>query len=286
MMSKKMRREDFIGGDRLRFRKYEVEIEVRAANALWLAAVYASLERVFPNGLDLPAAERAAKAAHQFTIEAKENGALVFLAGGEYQFEVIEHAVFFEMVESRLRLTIAEFAVGKVFLHAGVVGWRGRAIILPGRSFAGKTTLVAELVKKGAAYYSDEYAVLNGDGAVEPFPKWLSMRGIIDEWTQVDCPVEAFGGTNAVETIPAALVLFAEYRKNQKSPRRWQPQKLSPGAAVMEILPHSLSIRNNPRFVLDVLNKLVHRAIIIKTVRGEAVNFAETLLGYFESQTV
>ena len=41
-----------------------------------------------------------------------------------------------------------------------IVTWgRGRAIVIPGRTFSGKSTLVAELVRAGATYYSDEYAV-------------------------------------------------------------------------------------------------------------------------------
>src|SRR5215213_192989 len=56
-----------------------------------------------------------------------------------------------------LKFHFAEAARRKVFVHAGVVGWQGRAVVIPGRCFTGKTTLVAELVRAGATYYSDEY---------------------------------------------------------------------------------------------------------------------------------
>ena len=71
--------------------------------------------------------------------------------------------------ESDLQLYVAEEAPRRVFVHAGVVRWRGKAILIPGRSFSGKTTLTAELVKAGATYYSDEYAVLDGQGRVHPY---------------------------------------------------------------------------------------------------------------------
>ena len=64
---------------------------------------------------------------------------------------------------------VANYAPDRVFVHAGVVAWRGRALVLPGTSFAGKTTLVAELVRAGAIYYSDEYAVLDEQGRVHPY---------------------------------------------------------------------------------------------------------------------
>src|SRR5207249_290373 len=71
---------------------------------------------------------------------------------------------------------IAEAARRKLFVHAGVVGWRGRAILIPNKTFTGKTTLVAEFVRAGATYYSDEFAVLDGQGRVHPFPRPLSLR--------------------------------------------------------------------------------------------------------------
>ncbi len=146
-------------------------------------------------------------------------------------------------------------------------------------------TVVAELVKKGAVYYSDEYAVLDAAGNVQPFPKWLSLRGIVDPYTQLECSVESIGGIAGTKTIPVGMVLMAQYKRGKKIPKRWCPRRLSSGQAIMEILPHALPIRNKPKFVLEVLNKLASRAIIVKTVRGEAKDFATTLLNYFTIQT-
>src|SRR5687768_13430354 len=74
-----------------------------------------------------------------------------------------------ETFERLLKMYLAEMARGMVFVHAGAVGWKGKAIIIPGRSLSGKTSLVAELVRAGAIYYSDEYAVLDKDGRVYPY---------------------------------------------------------------------------------------------------------------------
>src|SRR4051812_15498788 len=52
---------------------------------------------------------------------------------------------------------VAERAPDHLFVHAGVVGWEGRAIVMPGASFAGKTTLVQAWLEAGATYYSDEF---------------------------------------------------------------------------------------------------------------------------------
>jgi len=81
----------------------------------------------------------------------------------------------FDAFEANVHLHIAEAAPRRRFVHAGVVGWRGEAILIPGRSHSGKSTLVAASVAAGATYYSDEYAVLDEQGRDHPFPKPLSL---------------------------------------------------------------------------------------------------------------
>ncbi|HEX8737900.1 MAG TPA: hypothetical protein VF721_21390, partial [Pyrinomonadaceae bacterium] len=114
---------------------------------------------------------------------------LVWDKDGEYSFFLNEKEVpsnhtradVLRGFETQLRLTVAEYAPERVFVHAGVVAWKDLAIVIPARSFQGKTSLVAELVRRGAVYYSDEYAIFDLEGCVHPFPKTLSIRGEIDE---------------------------------------------------------------------------------------------------------
>src|ERR1700720_3519719 len=79
-------------------------------------------------------------------------------------------------LETDLHRYIAEASLNMTFRHAGVVGWQGRAILLPGRSLSGKTTLVREMLRLGATYYSDEFAVVDDSGKVPPFPRPLGIR--------------------------------------------------------------------------------------------------------------
>jgi hypothetical protein len=181
--------------------------------------------------------------------------------------------------ESQIRLTVAEHAVGKVFVHAGAVVWKGKAIIIPGNSFTGKTTLTAALVGQGAEYLSDEYAVFDEAGDVHPFLKTLSVRGIVDEFTQKEIPVEDFGGRPARGKYPIGLVLITEFQAGA----HWRPQRLSPGLGVLEMLPNVVPVRYDPEFTLKVLNRVAKRAIITKTFRDDAAKCAESVLDYFES---
>src|SRR4051794_20574153 len=66
--------------------------------------------------------------------------------------------------------------------------------VIPRVSHSGKTTLVAALVRAGATYYSDEYAVFDAQGSVHPYARPLGIRdGNGDRPRR--CPVQELGGT-------------------------------------------------------------------------------------------
>ncbi|MEP7147984.1 MAG: hypothetical protein ABI857_03805, partial [Acidobacteriota bacterium] len=114
------------------------------------------------------------EAEHTFGFASDESGTLFLFQNGEQISFDSFRIRFFKFFNSMLRIVVAEHARDCVFIHAGVVGWKGKAIVIPANSFQGKTTLVAELVKNGAEYYSDEYAILDEKGLVHPFPRDLS----------------------------------------------------------------------------------------------------------------
>lgn len=64
-----------------------------------------------------------------------------------------------------------------VLVHAAVAARDGLAVILPGRSGAGKTTLVAALALAGWSYLSDEVASLDVERpVVHPYPRPLALE--------------------------------------------------------------------------------------------------------------
>lgn len=56
-----------------------------------------------------------------------------------------------DALETDVERFVAEAARGYAFVHAGVVAWDDRAVVIPGSSHSGKTTLVAALVRAGAS---------------------------------------------------------------------------------------------------------------------------------------
>jgi hypothetical protein len=176
-------------------------------------------------------------------------------------------------LESRMHLYVGEFASNRVFVHAGVVGWRGRAILLPGVSRAGKSTLVAALLRAGASYYSDEYAVLDLHGRVHPFARRLSLRSAGGTVAR-RCGPELFGSRAAEEPLPVGLVAVTKYLAGA----RWRPRSLPPGQAVLALLEDTLPAQVDPEGSLRVLHAAVQSALILKGARGEADETAEKLL--------
>ena len=177
------------------------------------------------------------------------------------------------MLENQMRSWIAMRAPGLTFVHAGVVSNDGRAIVLPGDSFAGKTTLVAALVRRGATYFSDEFAVLDQDGRVHAYPKLLSIRSE-DGLTEVDHTVESLGGIAGDEACPIGLVVSTYYVPGAE----WNPRQLSPGAGALTLLGKTVNARSRPEEALKTLTTALEGITVLEGERGEADEFAELLL--------
>lgn len=180
-------------------------------------------------------------------------------------------------LESDLHLHVAERAPDRIFLHAGVVGWRGRAIVLPGRTLAGKTRLVEALLREGATYYSDEYAVLDARGRVHPYPRELSVREEGSFRGRPRAPA-SYGAPVGTEPLPVALVAVAEYRPGAA----WAPCVLSAGSGALAMMEHAVAARRSPARALAAVRQVAERATVLRGMRGEASETARALLAAAE----
>jgi hypothetical protein len=178
-----------------------------------------------------------------------------------------------QQLSSHLTIHVAEFAPDYVFLHAGVVAWQDRALLLPGFSHAGKSTLVAELVRAGATYLSDDFALLDPEGYVHPFTRTLQMRRPGGS-EQTPLPLAQLNGQAGTKPLPVALIVFTEFAEGA----RWNPEALPPGRAVLEMLLHAVPVQRTPARVLATLTATVRNASTCRSKRGEASATARTLL--------
>lgn len=215
---------------------------------------------------------------HTFALGEKKGGGYFLIDDGELKPNFEDLPSLLTYFTGMVRVTVAAKSTSAVFIHAGVVGWKGTAVVLPATSHAGKTTLVSEMISLGAEYFSDEYAVLDPDGMVHPFERSLSVR---EEGTSVthEVPVSRLGGNVAKAPSSVGFVVMTEFKPNAE----WLPRIVTPGQGIIEIIPHVIPIRFNTEFSLKVLNTAFSRAIITVGPRGEARQAAESILSFVEN---
>lgn len=179
------------------------------------------------------------------------------------------HAALERIVEAlaaAIRLHVAERAPEHVFIHAGVVGLGGRAIVVPGASFSGKSTLVAALLHAGATYLSDEYAVLDAEGLVHPYVKPIALRPA-GTHASVDHDVSEFTALAPQRgPLPLGVVLQAPFVAGA----RWDPRQGTPGEAALALLANCVGVRADPARALAVIRRATAGAVFLDGPRDEA----------------
>jgi hypothetical protein len=228
------------------------------------------VERILPPGWQ---AVREFPEDGHLTIGRNEQGLYHVIVDGGVMIDGVPAEMALQVLDAQLRARIAVTAPDFVFVHAGVVAVDGRAVVLPGLSFSGKTTLVAALIAEGATYLSDEFAVLDADGLVHPYAKSLSIRGDGERHGDLTA-VEDLGGRAGLEALPIALIAALTYR----STAEWAPRELTPGAGALALLGNTVPARTRPEQVLAVTSRAVAGARVIEGDRGEADVTARLIL--------
>jgi hypothetical protein len=231
--------------------------------------LYERLPAILPPGAIACSAERAK---HRLALDVRHGGTFGLTVNDRPYLVDLQLEVALEVLQSQLQLHIASDAPDRVFVHAGVVALGDSAIVIPGRSFSGKTTLVAEFVRAGAVYYSDEYAVLDDQGLVHPYPKPLSLRG--EDHQQVDHSVASLGGVEGDRPLPVGTIVVSAYTPGVE----WCPSTLSTGEGVLAMLANSVAARSKPAEVLRSVTRAVKGATVLKGERGEASSVVTRLL--------
>jgi hypothetical protein len=207
---------------------------------------------------------RSSEGAPLFTVS--EDGVPVLSSG---DIEVAAHAL-----ESAAHQFVAAAAQDVVFVHAGVVSWRGKAILVPGRSYSGKSTLVMALVEAGATYYSDEYALLDSDGRVHPFPRLPRLRPDVRKTAFRANPL----ANGSLCPLPVGLVLNTRY-----SPAgSWKPRLLTPGETLLALLQNTVAVRRQAELSIKALKNTVASAIGWESERADAAGAADEILNLID----
>jgi hypothetical protein len=165
-----------------------------------------------------------------------------------------------------LSMRIGEAASERIFVHAGVVVFETGAVVVPGRSTSGKTTLIQALVREGGVYYSDEYALLDSRGWVSPWAEPLSIRRNGPLQVGERHSAASLGLVVGRRAVPVRMIVLTSFARGG----RFKPVALSPAAGVLGLLEHTLPARTRPRAALRALALAAAGARVIRSPRGEA----------------
>ena len=196
------------------------------------------------------------------------NGERVTLAESE--------GVLLEALEGSFQIEVASHAPEAVFVHAGVVGMGGQVLLLPGKSFAGKSTLVHALCKRGADYFSDEYAVINHQGRVQPYRRPITLRQSSSGRRRI--PAEQF--PLDPEAAPRSLgwAISCQYGVANS----WSVQPVTCGQGVLTLLSNTVSARLSPQRDLVYLARAAESCQFFEGLRGEVDEAVEKILALAE----
>jgi len=253
-----------------RYSAFGVSWEMRADD---VSAYHLLLDRL--PSVSIPTSARAMARTYVFrTLPSKaSDGDLSFMlsADGRPLVRSSEPEVVADAFEDDLKFLLAERSPRKLFLRAGVVGWRDRAIVIPGGPHSGKSTLVRALVGCGATYFSDEYAVIEGN-TVQPFParsaNWTVPGTVLSYW------MDELGKNSEPKPLPIGLILFAPYQAGAV----FKPKLLARGQSLLGMFKHAVASQRNPERVLRALEVVSRRCNGLEGVRGDAHSAASYLI--------
>ncbi|HET6771650.1 MAG TPA: hypothetical protein VFH75_08430 [Actinomycetota bacterium] len=166
-----------------------------------------------------------------------------------------------------LFLHAVHHARNRLVVSAGVVGHEGRAVVLPGPPKVGKTMLVAALARLGAVYYADDWALLDRDGFVHPFPTLLFIKN------QGKVSIESLGGVRGDRPIPVGLIASITFR----SGARWDPQQRTQANGALMLLRCAYGM-DEPHFAMEAARRATTEALVIEGERDDASEVASALL--------
>jgi hypothetical protein len=258
--------------DRIFFSSYGIGVGIRLNNSALLEPLQSYLPPVRSPLSGLPVQKL-----YSLLVGAVRDSELVYrLYEGQTELLCSPHLdEVLELLENDLCLSIGMATQDWLFVHAGVVGWGDRAIVIPGRSFSGKTTLVMAFIQAGATYYSDEYAVLDRQGLVHPYPRAISVR--ISTEKRQRYTVEKLGVAVGSHPLKMGVILQAQYYPQAQ----WQPEIISTGQAILGLLDNTLTARLFPDLVLSILSRATVGISCFAGQRGEASEVVDQMLTAF-----
>lgn len=162
-------------------------------------------------------------------------------------------------MESDLSLWAASHLSDLVAVHAAVFADGDSVVVLPGPSFAGKSTLSLAAMKLGLEVLSDEYALIDPTtGSVRGWPRPVRRRGpngMVDRF-----PIPA-----AASSVQPSMVAMLQYNASYAGVSGLDVEFTSQGETVIALLANTVCAQSRPS---DAFGAAVAVARLVNGVRG------------------
>lgn len=147
-----------------------------------------------------------------------------------------------------------------LWLHGAVAGWRGRALVMPGRRGRGKSTMVTELCRRGWTFLTDDILPLDPATLhVLPFPQVPEIRRdpgreMPEAWLAAVAKTEvALDARVGREALPVEAIVLPAARRTGGVTLR----PCSPAEAVLEIAQGCWNFAEHGARAVGILSRLV-----------------------------
>lgn len=162
-------------------------------------------------------------------------------------------------------------------VHAGAVQWGDQVLLLPGGTHTGKSSLVAELLRRRASYFSDEYALIDSEGRAHPYPRPLLIRDGGSE--QVPVAPDDYGAMVATSPARIGWILSLIYEPGGS----WDVAAIPQSEGVITLLQNTPHILADTPGMMDSFQRAAADAKCHSGKRPSAEHAADAILEVLES---
>lgn len=176
--------------------------------------------------------------------------------------------VAWDLLERSLAVFAAHRLSRLVAVHAAVIGWHGRALVVPAVSGGGKSTLSLAAHQVGASVMSDEYALIDPETGF--VTGWHRPVRILTDDGGVDRHDIAF----ASDPLPVGCIAFVAHEGG--SANAWS--EVSRGVEVGRLIAHTTCAAARPTDSLEAALFAVRSAYAVEGTWADAAVSVEPLL--------
>jgi len=234
--------------------------------------------------------ESAARARYDVMLGGSINQMLSLWLGEQCQYSgECRYELAYTLINEIIYQCIVDNAAGHA-IHAAAIGSANGAVLLPGKSGFGKSTLTAWLVSKGGNYLTDELVLLSGKKKqLLPFTRPFSMKAgssaILNSFVQYKQKdtISGVGGFMLPHRLlnpdffpltPAlSLILFPEYREGAAT----ELNQLSSALGCAKLMECYVNARNIEGLGIDQLADYTRNTPVFQLVYGSFDGLYEQL---------